>query len=433
MQPLRLKAFRGRLWRHRDFLKLWTGNTITQFTGQISGLALPVVAILTLQVTGLQLGILGAFGYIAFPTLGLFVGVWMDRMKRKPVMIAVDLIQVATLASVPLAFIFGVLGLYQLYAVALIMGITTLFFDVAYQSYLPSLVEKEDVVEGNQKLQTSASAAGVIGPSLASFMMQLFGAALSVVTDAMGTLAGALALVAIRKPEPDPAPVSPYDQRHFFTEMREGIDVVTGNKLLWTQAGCTGTWNFGSQMFSVAVLLFALRTMGISKGLVGIAFSIGAAGFLVGALMSSVVTKRLGFGRTIALSTAGSFGQLIVLLATKGTALFVIGISYFVTSLGIPIYNINQVSQPKTDHHSQQASGEDERHHADHSVGHHSCRLTHRRGTGDVVGHRPNPRRGGPRIRGLRALDCAGADCQACQATGAHRRMSPWAQGVKRA
>jgi MFS family permease len=100
MQPLRLKAFKGKLWHHRDFLKLWTGDTITQFTGQISGLALPVVAILTLQVTGLQLGILQASGFIAFPTLGLFVGVWMDRMKRKPVMIAADLIQVATLASV---------------------------------------------------------------------------------------------------------------------------------------------------------------------------------------------------------------------------------------------------------------------------------------------------------------------------------------------
>lgn len=335
-------AFKGNLWHHRDFVKLWTGNTITQFTGQISGLALPVVAVLTLQVTGLQLGILQALGFIAFPVLGLFVGVWIDRMKRKPVMIVADLIQVATLVSVPAAFILGVLGIYQLYLVALIMGTTTLFFDVAYQSYLPSLVEKEDVVEGNQKLQISASASGVIGPSLASVMMQFFGAALSVGADAVGTLAGALALVAIRKPEP--ALESPEGQRHFFDEMKEGIKVVTGNSLLWTQAGCTGTSNLGSQTFAVAVLLFALRTMRISKSVIGVVFSIGAVGFLVGVLSSSAITKRLGFGRTIALSIAGGFGQLIVLLATPSTAVPVIGAAYFVTGIGIPIYNINQVS-----------------------------------------------------------------------------------------
>jgi len=198
------RAFKGNLWHHRDFLKFWIGDTITQFTGQISGLALPTVAILTLQITGFQLGILNTLGFIAFPVLGLFVGVWMDRIRRKSVMIVANLIQVAALASVPCAFAFGVLGLYQLYAVSLIMGTTTLFFDVAYQSYLPSLVSKEDVIEGNQKLQTSASAADVIGPTIASVSMQIIGAALSVLIDAFGTLISAFNLIFIRRPEPKP-------------------------------------------------------------------------------------------------------------------------------------------------------------------------------------------------------------------------------------
>jgi hypothetical protein len=269
-------GFKGNLWHHRDFLKFWTGDTIAQFTGQISGLALPTVAVLTLQVTAFQLGVLNALGFIAFPVLGLFVGVWMDRVRRKPVMIIASMIQVVTLASVPAAFIFGVLGLYQLYFVSLIMGITTLFFDVAYQSYLPSLVNKEDVVEGNQKLQTSASASTVVGPSVASGMMQLIGAALSVFFDAVGTLAAVFTLIFIRKPEPKPDHSSADGQRHFFAEMKEGVRVVTGNKLLWTQAGCTGTSNLGTNMFAVAVLLYAYRTLGISKGLIGIAFTIGA-------------------------------------------------------------------------------------------------------------------------------------------------------------
>lgn len=337
-------AFKGKLWNHRDFLKFWTGDTITQFTGQISGLALGVVAVDTLLVTGFQLGIIDALGFIAFPTMGLFVGVWMDRMRRKPVMILMNFIQVATLGSVPLAFAFGLLNVYQLYVVSLVMGITTLFYDVAYQSYLPSLVEKEDVVEGNQKLQTSASASGVVGPSVASILMQLVGAATAVTADAVGTFAASFALIWIRKPEPQPKPNAADGKRDFFGEMKEGIHVITGNSLLWTQAGCTGTWNLGSNIFNVAVLIYALRVLNISKGVIGIVFTIGAAGFLTGVLIQSRVTAALGFGRSIAISTASSFGFLIVLLAHGTFAVPVLGAAFFVTTLGVPIYNINQVS-----------------------------------------------------------------------------------------
>ncbi len=332
----------GRLWRHSDFRKFWTGDTITQFTGQISGLAIPTIAILTLRVTGFQLGLLQALGFVAFPTLGLFVGVWMDRMKRKPVMIVANLIQVATLASVPVAFAFGVLGLYQLYAVSFSMGATTVFFDVAYQSYLPSLVSKDDVVEGNQKLQTSASAAQVVGPSVASVMMQLVGAALSVAADSVGTLISVFTLAWIEKPEPAVAP--PETKKDFFAEMREGIKVVTGNPLLWTQAGCTAMSNLGSNMFGVAVLLYAYLTLGISKGVIGVAFSIGAVGFLLGVLITPSFTRRVGLGRAIALSIAGNFALLLVLLARGDLAVVTIGVAYFLSSIGVPIYNINQVS-----------------------------------------------------------------------------------------
>jgi MFS family permease len=337
-------ALKGNLWRHPDFVKFWVGDTFSQFTGQITDLALPTVAVLTLQVTAFQLGILNALGFIAFPVLGLFVGVWMDRAKRRPVMMMVNLIEVATLATVPVAFVLGSLGLYQLYAVALIMGTCTLFFDVAYQSYLPSLVEREDVVEGNQKLQTSASAAQVVGPSVASALMQLLGAAMSIVADAFGTLVATILLASIRKPEPVPAPTSTDGKRDFFAEMKEGIRVITGNRLLWTQAGCTGTSNLGSNIFAVAILLYAYRTLGISKGVIGIAFSLGAVGFLVGVLISSAVTQRLGLGRAVALSVAGNLGLLIALLANGPLGVFIIGLALFVGSLGIPIYNINQVS-----------------------------------------------------------------------------------------
>jgi len=233
------------------------------------------------------------------------------------------------------------------------------------------------------------------------------------------TLAGALALVAIKKPEPDLSPTSPDGQRHFFAEMREGIKVVTGNMLLWTQAGCTGMWNLGSNIFAVAVLLFALDTMDISKGIIGIVFSIGAVGFFIGVLISSAVTNRLGFGRTIALSTAGSFGQLIVLLATPATAIYVIGASYFVTSIGIPIYNINQVSlrQIITPNRLQGRMNATMRTivwgtiPAGSLVG---------GGARDSLGHSSYPHCGRCSLGMLRALDLTGSNHKARKATRAH-------------
>ena len=302
------------------------------------------MAILLLQVTAFQLWVLNALAFIAFPILGLPAGVWIDRVRRRPVLVAMSLIQVAALASVPSAFVLGLLSLYQLYLVALIMGTPTLFFDVAYQSYLPSLVRKEDVVEGNQKLQVSASGAQVIGPSVASGLMVALGAAEAVVSDAIGTLAASIRLISIWKPEPAPERIPEGGERHFLAEMKEGIRVITSNKLLWTQAGCTSTSNLGTNIFGVAIFLYAYRILGISQGSIGIAFSMGAAGFLVGALISRRVTARAGLGRAIALSVAANFALLIVLLAGGGYAVFVLGLAFFLSYMGTPIYNINQVS-----------------------------------------------------------------------------------------
>ncbi len=297
-----------------------------------------------------ELGVLNALGFIAFPTLGLFAGVLMDRVRRKPVMIAVNVIRLVTLSTIPITFllgVFGVVGLYQLYTVALILGTCQLFFDVGYQSYLPSLVAKEDVVEGNEKLQVSASAAQVAGPSVASALMGLVGTAQAVVADVVGFITSVLFLASIRKPEEKPKrDSSKKGQENFFAEMKEGIQIIRGNKLLWTQAGCTAITNLGMNIFNVAILLYAYRVLNISKDVIGVAFSIGAVGFVVGVFASSTITKRLGVGKTIALSCTTNFGLLISLLAgVESTyAVAIIGVAMFVSNLGIPIYNINMVS-----------------------------------------------------------------------------------------
>jgi predicted MFS family arabinose efflux permease len=151
-------------------------------------------------------------------------------------------------------------------------------------------------------------------------------------------------LLFIRREEPAPGPAGADSRRDFFTEMKEGIRVVTGNSLLWTQAGCTATVNFGSSIFSVAVILFAYRVLLFTPAEIGIPFSIGAVGFVVGVFISSRVTSTLGVGRSIALAAALPMCELLALLATSGFKIEVLGAAMFLSSLGIPIYNINQVS-----------------------------------------------------------------------------------------
>lgn len=330
----------GNLWHNKDFTKLWTGDTVTQFTGQVTSLAIPTIAILTLNVSSVQLGILSALGFVAFPTLGLFAGVLMDRVRRKRVMIVVNIIRLLALATIPLAYFLGLLSLLQLYTISFLTGLCSLFFDVAYQSYLPTLVEKDNLVEGNQKLQLSASAAQVFGPSIASMLMGLLGAALSIIVDVLGFLISVITLASIRKTEQSAAKVD----RKFFSEMKEGIRVVIGNSLLWTQAGCTATINLGTSMFGVVILLYAYRILGISKSTIGFAFSIGAVGFLIGVLLSSRIVRQLGLGNAVLISTILNFGLLLCIIPLGDFSIISVGLGLLLSNMGVPIYNINQVS-----------------------------------------------------------------------------------------
>ena len=227
----------GNLWHHRDFARLWFSETVSSFGSQFSGLAIPFLAILSFGATSFEYGALLALGILPYPVLGLFVGVWADRFRKRRIMTLCNLGRMATLASIPVAWALGELSLAQLFLVTLTNGIFSVFFDISYQAYLPILVERADLIEGNQKLQVSASGASVAGPAVTGFVYQLIGGALTCAVDAVGYFVAFLALLDIRKVEPKKDIVS----RDFFGEMREGIRVVSGNPLLWTIAGSTAT------------------------------------------------------------------------------------------------------------------------------------------------------------------------------------------------
>lgn len=227
-------------------MRLWTSETIGAFGRQVTFLALPSVAILLLNADAFQMGVLYALEDLAFPIFGLFVGVWADRMRRRPIMIVANVGRMIALGSVPLAFLFAVLHLYILYLVAFCSGLFTVFFDVSYQSYLPTLIERSDLVEGNSKLETSQSGARVAGPAIAGLLIQLVGAARAIIADALAYLASAILILSIRKHEAAPETNL---KRSFISELKEGARAVFGNAILSRLAACTATLNFGSGIF----------------------------------------------------------------------------------------------------------------------------------------------------------------------------------------
>jgi MFS family permease len=335
----------GNLWRDGEFLKLWGGQAISEVGSQVSLLALPTVAILVLGASPFQVGLLAASENLAFPVLGLVAGVYVDRLRRRPIMIVCDVGRLLALATVPVAFALGVLSMGQLYAVGLIVGVGTVFFDVSYQSYLPALIPRADLIEGNTKLQVTGSVAQMAGPALGGFLIQLLGPARAVAADAASFLISVVSLIWIRRPEPSPAPASESGRRGFFAEMWEGIQVVFGNPTIWKIAGSTSTSNLGSNIFFAVYLIFVYRVLHLSPGTVGVIFGAGAVGGLLGALTAAWIPRRIGLGPTLFVTILlGGLSLILVPLAQFGLAIPLLFASMFIGSFVNPVYNINQVS-----------------------------------------------------------------------------------------
>jgi MFS family permease len=323
-------------------------DTVSQIGNQFTNLALPILAVLSLHAGAFEIGLLMALQTLFFPILGLFVGVWADRLRKRSIMVVCNFGRMASLASIPLAFFLSTLTLYQLYAVAAINGIFTVFFEISYQSYLPVLLDREDLVEGNSKLQTSASGAQVVGPAAAGFVYQLVGGAITIAVDAIGYLISALSLISIRKREAKPESNSPTGSPDFFAEMKEGIRIVFDNPILWRITACTATANFGSAISGAVFVIFLLNILSFSPVLIGLMGTVGAVGFLLGTVITPVVTKRLGLGRAIVISAGIMMINIATPLAIFGQAFLIVGAISLTAGIMLPIYNINQVSLRQT-------------------------------------------------------------------------------------
>jgi MFS family permease len=330
------------LWSHRDFLRLWTGESISQLGTMVSFVVIPLTAVTALHASTFQVGLLTTFESLAFLLIGLPAGAWSDRMRRRPIMIAADLGRALLLVSIPVAAAVHRLTIGQLYAVVLVNGVLTVFFEIAYQSYLPVLVGREHVVEGNAKLEVSRSAAQVAGPSLGGFLAQLYTAPTALYVDAGSFLWSAAWVRAIRAEEPRPHRP---ERRRMRQEIGEGLRYVLGHRILRDIAGCTATGNLFKAAMSAVYIVFLVRDMGVSPRTVGVLLSIGSAGGILAAVTVSTVTRIVGQARMIWLSTAvTSPFSLLIPLTGHGWGLALFAAGWFGVGVGIVYYNVAQVS-----------------------------------------------------------------------------------------
>ena len=341
--PAAYMAKPASLWRHRDFMLLWLGQSVSRLGDQFTGLALPVIAVYILGAGPFENGLLGAAGTLPFLLFGLLVGVWVDRRQRRSVLILADVGRGAIIATIALLGLASLLQLTYLYVFSFFIGILTVFFDVAYQAYLPALVERNQLVDANSKLETTNSIAGTGGPAVAGAVIEGFSAAVAMVFDAASFFFSALTLIAIRKREAVPPPV---ERRSVLADIREGLHVVFGEPRLRWIAACTAWSNFFSSMIFAALLILYLKNaLGFTPFSLGLLFTVASFGGIVGAATSSRIAKRIGVGPSIlAGAILFSLPALPLPFVTGPLAFPAIAAMFFVSFVGNLLYNINQVS-----------------------------------------------------------------------------------------
>jgi predicted MFS family arabinose efflux permease len=330
--------------RDPDFARFWAAESVSAVGSQFTAVALPLLAVLTLGASPMAVGVLTAAAGLPHLIFGLFAGAWVDRMRRRPIMIATDVGRAVLLAVIPVAAWFGVLSIELLVAVAFLAESLTVFFDIAYLAYVPTLVPRAQLVEANSKLQASASGAQVVGPALGGTLVRVLGAPFAILFDAATFLASAWFLFRIRTVEPDPARS---EGLNVFQEVTQGLGVLWSDRRLRALALASGVMNLGGFLFLSVYVLYLTRTLGLGPGAVGLVFALGGVGALAGSLVAGPLRARWGVGPTLMTSLVlfGVFGLTIPLaVVIPRFALPLILASEFSQWVMVLVFSINSVS-----------------------------------------------------------------------------------------
>jgi MFS family permease len=284
----------GSLWRHADFMKLWTGQTVSELGSVVTRTAVPLVALLVLGAGPLEMALLVVAQSLAVLLVGPWAGAWVDRLLRRPLLIGADAIRAVLLFSIPVAYVGGVLRLEQLYLIVFLVGCLGAIFDAAYPAYVPSLIGVDRVVEGNGKLATSSSLAEIGGPGLAGGLVQVIGAPFAILVDAISFVVSGVSVLLIRTPEPRrPERAQPTRVRD---EILEGLVLIRRHPILVPLTARSVIAHVSGSFYGVLYTLFLIHDLHLSPLLLGVVISAGGVGSLIGSFFAARVIRRLGFG-----------------------------------------------------------------------------------------------------------------------------------------
>ena len=318
------------LWRDADFQKLWAGQTVSELGSVVTRTAVPLLAVLVLGAGPLQMAFLVVSGSLAVLLVGFFAGAWVDRLRRRPILIGADVIRALLLFSIPAAYLTGLLRIEQLYLVVFLEGCLGALFDAAYPAYVPSLIGVDRVVEGNSKLATSSSLAEIGGPGLAGGLVQAIGAPLAVFVDAISFVFSAISLLLIRSREPGRPPRT--SSTPIRLEILEGLRLVRQHTVLLPLTLRSIIAHVAGSFYGVLYTIYLIEDLHLSPLLLGLVVSAGGVGSLVGSFVASRVIARFGFGPAL-IGTAIGASIVGVLTPLAGGPLLLATLMVFLPQL----------------------------------------------------------------------------------------------------
>lgn len=335
--------------RHRDYTRLWVGQSISQLGSQVTLVALPLVAITMLKASTFEVGVLAAAETLPFLLVGLPAGVWIDRWRRRPVLIGTDAGRGLLLASIPLAYAFDALSMGQLYVVAFGTGILTVFFDVAYQAYVPSLVQGEALIDANSRLEVSYSTAATVGPGIGGLLVQAFSGATAILVDAVSYAVSSFVLLGIKAKEDVPEPHPDDAAAGMAASVKQGLRYVFKHRLLSPLAATSALFNLFSAMSMAVFLLYAVRDLDVSPAAIGLLFSVGGVAQVAGTVLMVRIGSRIlpGVAMSIGAMVQGAAFLLVPAAPASNPMPFLLA-AIAIEAVFSPAYNITQISLRQT-------------------------------------------------------------------------------------
>jgi MFS family permease len=336
------------LWLHANFRKLWAGQAASLFASALSTIVLPLIAVVFLKASPIQMGVIGAMAGVP-ALIGLFLGVWVDRRARGPILVMVDLGRVILLLAIPVAYVLDFLTIELIYIVSLGLGGMSMLFEIAYRSYLPSVVGRRRLVEGNSKLELANSGAVSFGPGIGGVLVDVIAAPFALIPGAVMFLISAFMFRSLKVKE-DISPVATQSNgksESVLAGIKVGFGFFRKNRMLIGTTGAASTLEFFGTAFDTIYILFLVRNLEFTAGMIGLVFSVGGLGLLAASFTSSWLTNRIGFGNTLLLGfLIMAIGGFLVPLARGplGVALVVVMFAEASFVLGVVVWNVGVVS-----------------------------------------------------------------------------------------